>query len=416
MKEAKIYIIGAGVSGLVAAIELEKAGFSPIILEGSDSIGGRVKTDELDGFRLDQGFQILLTAYPEAIRYLDYQALNLKYFDPGAVIFDGQESFSITDPLRNPLKVFEMIFSKVGTLLDKLKMFSLTQSLKKKTVEKIFASDSKPTLQYLKDYGFSDQIISYFFRPFFRGIFLEPHLNTSSRMFEFVFKMFSMGDAAVPAKGMGEIPKMLRQKLSHTQIYFDKKVKAVHQGSIELVNGESLETDRIIIATQPDQVMEQLQGQFAKPKFVTNCYFTTHKSFMARPMIGLIPEEGKLINNMVFMTDVSNEYAAEDRALLSVTILEHSLSETELIKAVRAELASISGINGDYFKYLKTYEIPYALPTLEDMRYSVAFTETKITDHVFLAGDYLLNGSINAAMTSGRLAAEAVIHSYMPTY
>jgi phytoene dehydrogenase-like protein len=103
MKEAKIYIIGAGVSGLVAAIELEKAGFSPIILEGSDSIGGRVKTDELDGFRLDQGFQILLTAYPEAIRYLDYQALNLKYFDPGAVIFDGQESFSITDPLRNPL-------------------------------------------------------------------------------------------------------------------------------------------------------------------------------------------------------------------------------------------------------------------------------------------------------------------------
>jgi protoporphyrinogen oxidase len=235
-------------------------------------------------------------------------------------------------------------------------------------------------------------------------------------MFEFVFKMFSMGDAAVPAKGMGEIPKMLRQKLSHTQIYFDKKVKAVHQGSIELVNGESLETDRIIIATQPDQVMEQLQGQFAKPKFVTNCYFTTHKSFMARPMIGLIPEEGKLINNMVFMTDVSNEYAAEDRALLSVTILEHSLSETELIKAVRAELASISGINGDYFKYLKTYEIPYALPTLEDMRYSVAFTETKITDHVFLAGDYLLNGSINAAMTSGRLAAEAVIHSYMPTY
>jgi phytoene dehydrogenase-like protein len=123
MKEAKIYIIGAGVSGLVAAIELEKAGFSPIILEGSDSIGGRVKTDELDGFRLDQGFQILLTAYPEAIRYLDYQALNLKYFDPGAVIFDGQESFSITDPLRNPLKVFEMIFSKVGTLLDKLKMF-----------------------------------------------------------------------------------------------------------------------------------------------------------------------------------------------------------------------------------------------------------------------------------------------------
>jgi protoporphyrinogen oxidase len=416
MEEAKIYIIGAGVSGLVAAIELEKRGFSPIILEGSDSIGGRVKTDELDGFRLDHGFQILLTAYPEAKRYLDYQGLNLKYFEPGAVIFDEQESFLITDPLRNPLNIVGMAFSKVGSFLDKVKMFSLTQSLKRKTLEEIFSSESVPTLQYLKSYGFSDQIISYFFKPFFRGIFLEPHLNTSSRMFEFVFKMFSTGNAAVPAKGMGEIPKMLQKQLSRTQIYFDKKVKTVHQGRIELENGESLIADRIIIATQPDQVMEQLQGQFAKPKFVTNCYFTTQKSFMARPMIGLIPGDGRLVNNIVFMDDVSDDYAPKERSLLSVTILEHSLSEKELIKAIQKELERVSGIKGEYFKYLKTYEIPYALPSLDDLKHTVSFTETKITDHVFLAGDYLLNGSINAAMTSGRLAAEAVIHSYAPTH
>jgi protoporphyrinogen oxidase len=416
MEEAKIYIIGAGVSGLVAAIELEKRGFSPIILEGSDSIGGRVKTDELDGFRLDHGFQILLTAYPEAKRYLDYQGLNLKYFEPGAVIFDEQESFLITDPLRNPLNIVGMAFSKVGSFLDKVKMFSLTQSLKRKTLEEIFSSESIPTLQYLKSYGFSDQIISYFFKPFFRGIFLEPHLNTSSRMFEFVFKMFSTGNAAVPAKGMGEIPKMLQKQLSRTQIYFDKKVKTVHQGRIELENGESLIADRIIIATQPDQVMEQLQGQFAKPKFVTNCYFTTQKSFMARPMIGLIPGDGRLVNNIVFMDDVSDDYAPKERSLLSVTILEHSLSEKELIKAIQTELERVSGIKGEYFKYLKTYEIPYALPSLDDLKHTVSFTETKITDHVFLAGDYLLNGSINAAMTSGRLAAEAVIHSYAPTH
>jgi len=416
MEEAKIYIIGAGISGLVAAIELEKNGFSPIILEGSESLGGRVKTDEIDGYRLDRGFQVLLTAYPEAKHYLDYQALNLKYFEPGAVIFDVKESFVITDPLRNPLKIVGMAFSKVGSFLDKVKMFSLTQSLKRKTVEEIFSAESIPTLQYLKSYGFSDQIISSFFKPFFRGIFLEPHLNTSSRMFEFVFKMFSMGHAAVPAKGMGEIPKMLRQQLSRTQIYFNKKVKTVRQGHIELENGESLVADRIIIATQPDPVMEQLQGQFGKPKHVTNCYFTTQKSFMARPMIGLIPGDGRLVNNVVFMDDVSEEYAPKDRSLLSVTVLDHSLPEKDLIKAIQVELERISGIKGEYFKFLKTYEIPYALPSLDDMRYAMAFTETKITDHVFLAGDYLLNGSINASMTSGRLAAEAVIHSFAPTH
>ncbi len=414
--DPKIYIIGAGISGLVAAIELEKNGFSPFILEGSQSIGGRVKTDLVDGFRLDQGFQVLLTAYPEAKKYLDYQALNLKNFEPGAVIFDENESFIITDPLRNPLQIVGMAFSKVGSFLDKVKMFSLTQSLKKKTVAEIFNSESKPTLQYLKEYGFSDQIIAYFFKPFFRGIFLEPHLNTSSRMFEFVFKMFSIGNAAVPAKGMGEIPQMLRSQLSKTQIYFNTPVKQIKSQEIHLENGEILTADRIIIATQPDRVLPQMQGQFAKPKHVTNLYFTTQKSFMARPMIGLIPGDGHLVNNIVFMDDVSEEYSAENRSLLSVTVLDHSFSEKELIKAVQAELERISRIKGEYFKHLKTYEIPYALPTLDDMKYEIAFTETKITENVFLAGDYLLNGSINAAMTSGRLAAEAVSHSFTATH
>lgn len=415
MEEKKIYIIGAGISGLIAALELEKAGFSPIILEATDRIGGRMKTDELDGFRLDHGFQVLNTAYPEAKKYLDLKALNLKAFDPGAVIFDGKESYLITDPLRNPLKIVGMAFSKVGTFLDKVKMFSLTQDLKKKSHEEIFSEPSLPTQQYLKEYGFSEQIIENFFKPFFRGIFLEKHLNTSSRMFEFVFKMFALGNAAVPEKGMGEIPEMIRRHLSKTQIYFKSPVTNVEGTTIELENGSQLRAERLIIAVQPDKIMKQLQGQFAPSRKVTNLYFSTLKSFIARPMIGLIPGN-RLINNLVYMTDVSKAYSSNGKALLSVTVLDSDLSEKELIKAVQIELEMISGIKMEYFKPVKTYHIPHALPQVEDLKYSIPFTEAKIFDHVFLAGDYLLNGSINAAMTSGRIAAEAVIHSYLPTY
>ena len=279
MKEEKIYIIGAGISGLIAALELEKAGFSPVILESSDQVGGRVKTDVVDGFLLDHGFQVLNTAYPEAKKYLDFQALHLKTFDPGAVILNSKESYIISDPMRNPLKIMGMVFSKVGTFLDKVKMFALTQELKKKTNEEIFNTPSLPTLQYLKAYGFSDQIITNFFIPFFRGVFLEKQLNTSSRMFEFVFKMFSLGHAAVPEKGMGEIPKLLRKQLSTTQIYFNTAVKEVQGNAIHLENGETLLADRIIIAVQPDKVMKQLQGQFAAPRKVINMYFSLQKSF-----------------------------------------------------------------------------------------------------------------------------------------
>lgn len=415
MEEEKIYIVGAGLSGLIAALELEKAGFSPIILEASDGIGGRMKTDELDGYLLDHGFQVLNTAYPEAKKYLDFHALHLKNFEPGAVIFEGKDSYIITDPMRNPLKIVGMAFSKVGTLLDKIKMFTLTQELKKKSNEDIFNEPTIPTHQYLKNYGFSDLIINNFFKPFFRGIFLEKHLNTSSRMFEFVFKMFALGNAAVPEKGMGEIPAMIRRQLSKTQIYFQTPVREIEGKTIHLENGERLEADRIIIAVQPDKVMKQLQGQFAPARQVVNLYFSLQRSFLARPMIGLQPED-HLVNNIVFMDDVSKAYSTNGRALLSVSVLESQLSESELVKAVQSELESISGVNAEYFKFIRAYHIPYALPNLDDLKYSIPMTECKITDQVYLAGDYLLNGSINAAMTSGRIAAEAVVHSYMPTH
>lgn len=415
MKEEKIFIIGAGMSGLIASFELEKAGFSPIILEATDKIGGRVKTDLVDGFLLDYGFQVLNTAYPEAKRYLNFQELRLKTFDPGAVIFDENDSYIITDPMRNPLKIVGMAFSKVGTFLDKVKMFTLTQELKKKTNDEIFNEPSIPTIQYLKEYGFSDLIISNFFKPFFRGIFLEKQLNTSSRMFEFVFKMFSLGQAAVPEKGMGEIPAMIHRQLSKTQILFSTPVDRVEGKSIHLKNGEILQADRIIIAVQPEQIMNQLQGQFAPAHRVTNLYFSTQKSFLLRPMIGLVSGD-HLVNNFVFMDDVSKAYSSNGRSLLSVSVLESNLGEKELIKAVQVELEGISGIKADYFKFVKAYSINYALPNLDDLKYRTPLTECKITDHVFLAGDYLLNGSLNAAMTSGRTAAEAVIHSYMPTH
>jgi protoporphyrinogen oxidase len=411
MSEKKIYIVGAGLSGLIAALELEKAGLSPVILEASDRVGGRMKTDIVEGYRLDHGFQVLNTAYPEAKRYLDFQALQLKNFDPGAIIFEGKDSYILTDPLRNPLKLVGMAVSRVGTFLDKVKVFTLTQELKKKSSEEIFAEPSLPTHEYLKKYGFSDAIITNFFRPFFRGIFLEKDLETSSRMFEFVFKMFSQGYAAVPAKGMGQIPEMIKSQLQTTEIRLNTPVASVEGGKILLADGTQLEADRIIVAVQPDLVMKQLEGQFAPSRKVINLYFAAPKSFLGRPMIGLITGQ-RVINNLVFMEDVSKDYVPAGKSLLSVTVLDTELTDKELIKLVQSELEEISGTKADQFKHLKTYLIPHALPQVGDLKFSIPFTECKVLDQVFLAGDYLLHGSINAAMTSGRTAAEAVIHSF----
>ena len=405
--EKSVYIIGAGISGLVAAIELEKAGYFPVILEASDSIGGRVKTDESYGYLLDQGFQVLLTSYPELSRYLDLDKLNLKKFKAGAVILEsGGETYAIHDPLRNPLKVFAMAFSNVGTLWDKYKMYALTKKLKEKSIEAIFASPQKSTLAYLEDFGFSKQIIHNFFKPFFSGVFLEDKLSTSSRMFEFVFKMFGQGQAAIPEKGMGQITKQLFAQLEHTQVRFNTRVSLVENNTIHLDSGNTLTADQIIIATAPGKIIGQENLNYRK---VTNLYFTLQQSFIAKPMIGLVPDDKFMINNLVFLTDVSKKYASDGRALLSVSIIKDVKGLENLETLVAMELEELTGIDANYFEHIKTYSIEKALPILTDVKNTAPLQHVKLFDNVFLAGDQLLNGSINAAMTSGRLAVEALV-------
>ncbi len=411
MEDTKIFIVGAGISGLIAAIELEAAGFRPTILEASDRIGGRVKTEEIDGFLLDRGFQVLLTAYPEAKKYLDYDLLNLKAFEPGAIIMNPGNSFAIHDPIRSPFKIIDMAISPVGTLKDKFKIFQLTQSLKSKSIEQIFLEPSTTTLDFLISYGFSQKIIDNFFKPFFRGIFLENELETSSRMFKFIFKMFGKENAAIPERGMGAIPEQLANRLERTAVRLKTKVEKIEGLQIHLEGGEKLDADKIIIATNPRWVLPQLVKNYKSKGKVVTLYYSLEKSFMANPMIGLVPDDRFLINNLVFLTDVNKSYSKTGRALLSVSITAPVTVDESLSKKIAIELEALSGIKAEYFKFLKSFEINDALPDIQDVKYTMHPHYDQLYDHCFQAGDYLLHGSINAAMTSGRIAAEALILS-----
>lgn len=403
----EIIIIGGGIAGLTCAIELEKRGFAPLIIEATDRVGGRVKTDIKNGFRLDHGFQVLLTAYPEARRYLNYDALGLKNFNPGAALFNGGSSFEISDPLRQPSTALTMLFSPIGGLGDKLKMASLASKLKKESISNIFKKDELTTLKYLSDFGFSDKIINTFFKPFFGGIYLENELNTSSRMFEFVFKMFSEGNAAVPAHGIEEIPKQLKSQLKKTSFRFNTKVQSVND-KVTLDNGETLQPQKVVIATQPEALMS---GFSEKPEFqsVLNLYFSCNKKSINKPLIGLVPDEGKLINNFCDLTSVSEAYSASSQRLISVSVNDDS--NTNISEKVLRELSDLTKISEKEFKFIDAYHIPKALPVNKNLKYEIPATEVKLHEDIFLAGDYLLNGSLNAAMLSGRTAAEAVQHS-----
>lgn len=408
-KEYKIHIVGAGISGLVAAKVLEDKGFEPIILEATDRVGGRVKTDVVNGYQLDHGFQVLLTAYPAAQKYLDYKALNLQRFLPGAAILKKSKASIIGDPLRDISLLFPTLFSGIGSVKDKLKVLKLNHYLKNKSLEEIFNSKSQTTKSYLMDYGFSDEMIKQFFKPFFSGIFLETELETSSRMFEFVYKMFGEGDAAIPKAGIEAIPKQLCQNLKHSTFKFNTKVNRISNGIIKLEDGTELPSDFTIIATDSTHLLDEKTGPSIEWKSCDTLYFETETRVIPKPLIGLVALQGALVNNIFYHSSLESA-SKPDKELLSVTVIDRQgLSDKELIQKVEIELKAHCGITGCNF--IALYQIPKALPKLKDLKYEISPKHSSPNSTVFLAGDTLLNGSLNAAMISGETAANELIQA-----
>ena len=409
MKDHKIHIIGAGISGLVAALVLEEKGFSPVIIEATDRVGGRVKTDIVNGYQLDHGFQVLLTAYPAAQKYLDYKLLDLQLFLPGAAIFNNGKKTIIGDSLRDVSLLFSTIFSDFGSVSDKMKVLKLNRILKNKSIASIFLESEKTTLQYLVDFGFSENIIFQFFKPFFTGVFLETELETSSRMFEFIYKMFGEGFAALPKSGIEAIPKQLVEKLKNTMYHFNTKVVSVKNRKIILSDTQEIESDYTIISTDASSLLQNLNNQEVEWKSCDTLYFETEKIITKKPLIGLISNSEALINNIFYCTSLKTE-TKNTKELLSVTIVKkHKLSKKDLIVKVQAELNDLCGISSSTF--LKQYTIGKALPKLTNLQYDISPSESQITETVFLAGDIQLNGSLNAAMLSGEIAAEGIINA-----
>jgi phytoene dehydrogenase-like protein len=406
-----VIIVGAGLAGLAAAIHLNRQGRKVLLLEASDRPGGRIKTDSHEGFLLDRGFQVLLTAYPETKALLNYTDLKLKKMLPGAtVLYDGGR-FEIADPFRRPSAAFATLFAPVGTLKDKINTLWLKNKLQKITIDEIFEQPEQTTRKQLTDYGFSPKMIQRFYAPFLSGIFLENELQTSSRMFDFVMKMFSDGDVAVPELGMEEIPKQLVAMLPKDSIQCLTKVTSIDGNTVLTENGTVFEANQILLATHASTLS---QKYFPKQKMtshqVTTIYFEAKEAPTNKAVVLLnASTRKKWVNNLTVMSNVSKAYAPNGKVLISVSYNGiPSVDDETLAANMKQELKQWYGEKVNSWKMLKAYRIEYALPTQESVRNKIAPAEIKISDTLFICGDNLLNGSINAALKTGRLAAEVM--------
>lgn len=406
-------IVGAGLAGLTCARRRVR------VLEASDAVGGRVRTDLVDGFRLDRGFQVYNPAYPDAAAELDHAALDLRPFDPGALVRHGERFHRLSGPWRQPTKALATALSGAATLGDKLRIARLRAKLRRDPSLDALAGEEVPTIDALRRFGFSETILQRFFRPFLGGVFLESELTTSSRMFEFVFRLFGDGDVSLPREGMQAIPEQLAAGLPAGTVELNTPVDSLteaggtNDGGV-LVGGQRHQARVVILATE-GPTTDRLLGEPAPAagwRSTACVYFAADRPPITEPIL-LLNGEGPTagpINNLCVPSHFSPDYAPADQSLVSATVIgDPSESDDELVEAIRRQAGEWFGPDVAAWRLLRVCRIPYALPNQTPPHYGTIEKSTRARQRVFVCGDRYDTASINGAMRSGKRAAEAVL-------
>jgi phytoene dehydrogenase-like protein len=416
MSDAPVIIVGAGMAGLNAARTLRRAGADCLVLEAGDGVGGRVRTDEVHTphgtYLLDRGFQVYLTAYPEGRRALAYDQLGFRAFEPGALVRHGGRFHHVADPRRRPLEALRALGSPIATMGDLLKLARLDQRWRRASEESIWRAPAVSSETLLRQEGLSDRVIERFFRPFFGGVFLNRSLHTSARMLRFTYRMFATGETVLPAGGMQQLAQHLARTLPAEALRLGTRVKHIEGDTVTLVGGERLAARAVIVATDGADAAELL-AEIESPRWetTTTLYFAAPHPPIEEPTLLLDGEGAGPVNHAAVVSNVQPGYAPRGKALVCANVVsaDHAGGEAELEALVRRQMRDWFGGQVEEWTHLRTYRIERALPFLGEAHPAPEAASVRISPRVYICGDHRAGASINAALLSGRRAAEALL-------
>ena len=406
-EQIDVAIIGAGLAGLSCAKELKRNKINFHIFESTESVGGRVKTDNVDGFLLDRGFQLYNPSYVEGKKILDYEQLNLKSFTPGIAIRDKNKLRVITDPLRSTEYKFNFLTKTPGSMREKIGLLSYFLKYLIQSDAQIAISKDISTLEALNSSKINKDLLNKLLRPFLQGVFLESNLDTSRKFLDTVLKTFLKGTPSIPEKGMQQIPLQIAEDIGSENISLNSKVEKISDNSIH-VNGKEIKVKKIVVATDPVQAISWLNLPSKKMNSVSTWYFKANHEVAnllnSLPILFVDAQNSGPLTNAVVLTNASKSYAPQNEVLVSASsIFPFEQASTEEVKN---HCAKLFGVDTSKWELIKKYEIKEALPQMNPP--FTLIDSNKITENLYVCGDHRATSSINGAFLSGRNAATLV--------
>ena len=403
---AEVVVVGAGLAGLACAQRLRRRGVNVVVLEAGDAVGGRVRTDTINGFLCDRGFQLINPAYPEVRRVLDLPALRLQSFPAAIVVATGTGRRTLADPRRAPTmlpQVFgSLLRGGIGSLREQIAFSRWAFRTTSRRPSNFLTEPDIGWGQALTDQGIDGELRHRVIEPFLAGVLGERDGTTSHRFTQLLIRSFLRGSPAVPWFGMQAVPDQLAAGL--TDLHLGVTVESVKPGLVRTTDRE-ITADCVVVATDPSTATRLLQLPPVQVRPLTTYW---HVSPDAPTRSGAIhvdgDDRGPVVNTLV-ISNRARSYSPDDRSLIATTVLGLGDQSTE--RAVLAQLEQIYGQSTRWWELMRRNVIPQALTSMPvplQPRLPVA-----LADGLVVTGDHRDTASSQGALVSGRRAADAVL-------
>jgi phytoene dehydrogenase-like protein len=405
-----VAVVGAGAAGLACARRLDEAGLDVLVLEAADAVGGRLRTDIVEGFVLDRGVHVLPSGYPEAARLLGLPGLDLPEVYPGALVRYAGRLHRVADPFRRPVDGLAGLRGATGRLRDYPALGKLRGRARSSSVESLLSRRETTVRDALASSGLSERLMERVLAPLFSALFLDRELETSSRMLEFAVRMLSLGHAVLPPEGIEWVARELAGGLPQGSIRVGAPVESVDAESVALASGERLGARAVVVATDGTEA-SRLLAEIPAPSWrsVTCVYFAAPSTPFAGAPLLLDGERTGPVASVFLPSTVAPSRAPEGRVLVAVTVL--GLPDGEIEQDVADQLRGWLGDTVDAWRHLRTCRIERAAPSCTPPCLEPASRAVRLPSGLLVCGDHRETPTLEGAFVSARRAAQAAIES-----